>query len=181
MSRKIKDIKFLFLFLFSSHYLPFKFTKIDFWPPDIITFCTISRYLICIAEFIFRIYDVYFSILAVYTSAFALIMLAYDTRFWIAADWRFFFVYSFNIRSKLKTPLPLIKIFSMYNPHAWTWGATTDYSASASFDRFYKNSWKVCYPATVLKPLWAISAMNVLISWRFVPSLYTNLYGSTVR
>jgi hypothetical protein len=42
------------------------------------------------AELEFKIYDVYFIILADYTSAFAEIMVASDTRFWMAADCRFF-------------------------------------------------------------------------------------------
>ena len=105
--------RYQILNFFFLHSLPFKLTKIDFWPPEEITFWTISKYLICIAEFILRISDVYFNIFAAYTSALALIMLAYETLFWMAADWRFLFVYSFNMRSELKNSLPLIKIFSM--------------------------------------------------------------------
>lgn len=69
-------------------------------------FWTISKYLICIAEPIFKISEVYLSIFAAYTSAFAEIMFAYETLFWIAADWRFFFVSSFNIKSLLEKKYP---------------------------------------------------------------------------
>ena len=45
-----------------------------------------SKYLICMADCELRIYDVYFNIFAVSTSAWAEIIFASDTLFWIAAD-----------------------------------------------------------------------------------------------
>jgi hypothetical protein len=53
-------------------------------------FCTASKYLICIADPEFKIYEVSFNILADSTSALADMMVASDTLFWMAADWRFF-------------------------------------------------------------------------------------------
>jgi hypothetical protein len=63
------------------HYFPCNFTNIDFCPPDVTMFWIISKYRICIAEPPLNISDVSFSIFAAYTSPFALIMFASDTRF----------------------------------------------------------------------------------------------------
>jgi hypothetical protein len=68
--------------------------------------CKVYKYLICIADGEFKIYEVYLSIFADYTSALAEIILAYETLFWIAADCIFFFVSYVKIKS-------LMKIFSM--------------------------------------------------------------------
>lgn len=96
-----------------DHYLPFSDTNIVllFW--ELIMTCKVSKYLICMADWEFNIYDVYFNNFADSTSALAEIMLAYDTLFWIAADCMFRLVSSESIRS-------LIKIFSMNNPQVPT-------------------------------------------------------------
>lgn len=64
-----------------NHSFPFKFTNIDFWPPPPIMLPIASRYLICIADEVFKIYEVSFSSFADYTSAFADIIVASDILF----------------------------------------------------------------------------------------------------
>lgn len=63
--------------------------KTVLFPPVFMIFCTVSRYLICIAEDEFSMSDDSFIILADSTSALAEIIVAYETLFWIAADCMF--------------------------------------------------------------------------------------------
>lgn len=95
------------------HYLPFKPTNMVLLLLELMIVCRVSKYLICIADWEFKIYEVYLSILADSTSAFAEIMLAYDTLFWIAADCIFFLVSSDSIKS-------LMKIFYINKPQVLT-------------------------------------------------------------
>jgi hypothetical protein len=73
-----------------DHSLPFKLMKIVLFPHLFVMFCTAYRYRICIADPEFRIYEVSFISLADSTSALAEMIVASETRFWMAADWRFF-------------------------------------------------------------------------------------------
>lgn len=98
-----KVIKISFI---KDHYFPFNETNIVLLLSDVMMFCRASRYLICIADLEFKIYDVYFNNFAASTSALAEMILASETLFWIAADCIFFLTYSDRIKS-------LIKIFSM--------------------------------------------------------------------
>lgn len=102
-----------------------------------------SKYLICIADCEFKIYDVSFNIFAASTSAFAEIIVASETLFWMAADWRFFFVSSDKIKS-------LIKMFSMKRPHVLTLCFTYPSIAAATSPLFYSSSWNTVSPTTVL-------------------------------
>ena len=61
---------------FYYHYFPFRETNIVFELFEVMIFCSASRYRICMADFEFRISEVYFSNFAVYTSALAEMMLA---------------------------------------------------------------------------------------------------------
>jgi hypothetical protein len=63
------------------HSFPFKETNIVLLLPELIITCKVYRYLICIADWEFKIYEVYLSIFADSTSAFAEIMLASETLF----------------------------------------------------------------------------------------------------
>lgn len=101
----------------SHHSFPLRETNIVLLLFELIITCRVSKYLICIADWEFRISEVYFNILADSTSALAEMMLASDTLFCIAADCIFFLVSSERIKSRMK-------IFSMKRPQVSTLCAT---------------------------------------------------------
>ncbi len=80
--------------------LPFKLMNIVLFPHLFVMFCTAYKYLICIADPEFRIYEVYFKSLADSTSALAEMIVASETLFCMAADWRFFWTSGCKITSK---------------------------------------------------------------------------------
>jgi len=81
--------------------LPLRFIKMVLLLLCWLIFCTAYKYRICIADEEFKIYEVYFIILAHSTSAWADIMVATDNRFWIAADCKFFCTSGCKITSTL--------------------------------------------------------------------------------
>lgn len=75
-------------------------------PHLLVMFCTTYKYRICIAELVFKIYEVSFRSFADSTSAFAAMIVASEVRFWIAADCRFFCTSAGRITSEWKLQYP---------------------------------------------------------------------------
>lgn len=127
----------------SNHYLPFSDTNIVLLFCDVIMFWMASKYRICIADCEFKISEVSFSIFAASTSAFAEMIVASETLFWMAADCRFFLVSSDKIRS-------LMKMFSMKSPHVLTLCLTYPSMAVATSALLSRSYWNMVSPTTVL-------------------------------